>query len=478
MVVRAESTGWLRPAFVVVGAVTGLRLGLLAFNRTDLFVDEAQYWLWAQHLAFGYFSKPPLIAWLIRAVTWLVQSDDIFWIRMPGAVLHGGTALILGLLAARIMGRQAAIWTAALYVTLPMAEVGSLLLSTDTVMAPFFAAALVFYHRLLERHRMRDAVLVGLMTGLACLAKYAGVYLPAGILLAALIRRDLRPRLAEVAVMIAVWAAVIAPNLIWNFSNGFLTFAQTKQNIGWIDADDPLSTFDWGELLEFWTAQLAVIGPVMLAAIIAGLRHFQRQPFLAAFTLPPLLIVSVQAILGGANANWAVGAYFAGTVLAVTVLAGYPRLRQFSLVSNAAICLGLAVLTLFPDVGPTDAPLLHRYIGRAKISREIVNLAKAEGVVPVVVGNRNVIADLFYTARGAGLLFYAAPVAGRAMHQYQQIYPLPPDLDGPVLLVAQDPPGCKADARQLDVAATAYEGTGLAAYLVDAACARSLHAAP
>ena len=28
----------------------------------DLLPDEAQYWSWSRHLAFGYFSKPPIIA--------------------------------------------------------------------------------------------------------------------------------------------------------------------------------------------------------------------------------------------------------------------------------------------------------------------------------------------------------------------------------------------------------------------------------
>jgi 4-amino-4-deoxy-L-arabinose transferase-like glycosyltransferase len=134
---------WLRPALLIVLAVTLLRLLALAFDRTDLFVDETQYWLWGQRLDFGYYSKPPLIGWAIRLVTDLAGSDARFWVRMPGSVLHGVTALILAALAARLGGARAAIWTAALYVTLPFVAVGSVMFSTDTVMAPFFAAAVM-----------------------------------------------------------------------------------------------------------------------------------------------------------------------------------------------------------------------------------------------------------------------------------------------------------------------------------------------
>jgi len=31
--------------------------------------DEAQYWAWSQNLDWGYFSKPPLIAWVIALPT-------------------------------------------------------------------------------------------------------------------------------------------------------------------------------------------------------------------------------------------------------------------------------------------------------------------------------------------------------------------------------------------------------------------------
>lgn len=49
---RSEGA-WFTVALAVVGAITLLRLALLWFDRTDLFVDEAQYWLWGQTLDWG-----------------------------------------------------------------------------------------------------------------------------------------------------------------------------------------------------------------------------------------------------------------------------------------------------------------------------------------------------------------------------------------------------------------------------------------
>ena len=54
---------------LVLSALTLARLAALWLNATDLFFDEAQYWEWSRELAWGYYSKPPVIAWLIALST-------------------------------------------------------------------------------------------------------------------------------------------------------------------------------------------------------------------------------------------------------------------------------------------------------------------------------------------------------------------------------------------------------------------------
>lgn len=54
--------------------IAAFRLVALAANATDLFMDEAQYWAWSRDLALGYFSKPPLIAWIIHGASCRTRS--------------------------------------------------------------------------------------------------------------------------------------------------------------------------------------------------------------------------------------------------------------------------------------------------------------------------------------------------------------------------------------------------------------------
>jgi 4-amino-4-deoxy-L-arabinose transferase-like glycosyltransferase len=82
-----------RTGLFIILAVTLWRIIMLHFDTTDFFVDEAQYWFWSQNLDFGYYSKPPMIAWFIRAMTEISGSTDIIWVRLCGPLMHMATAL-------------------------------------------------------------------------------------------------------------------------------------------------------------------------------------------------------------------------------------------------------------------------------------------------------------------------------------------------------------------------------------------------
>ncbi|SOB94871.1 ArnT family glycosyltransferase [Rhodobacter maris] len=471
--------GWVLPALLVVIAVVALRLVVLAFDSTDLFVDEAQYWLWGQRLDFGYYSKPPLIGWLLRAVTDLAGSSDPFWVRMPGAVLHGLTAMILGALGARIAGARAGVWAAVLYVTLPFVALGSWLISTDTVMAPFFALALLFFWRAGESRSAREGAMAGLALGLAFMAKYAALYFWGGAVLAMLLVPARWIGWRALGAMLGVFALVVAPNVVWNLTHKLTTLEHTLDNVGWVRAGAGANI---ASMAEFFGAQFVVFGPVTFVALLWGITRLGDpvKRALAALSILPLVAVTVQAFLGKAQANWAVAAYFAGTVLVVLVLPQRGRIAALAL--NLLACLAVPVLTIFaPALGPAEKPWMKRYLGRADLSTRVLDLARAEGV-PVYAEDRDILADLFYTGRGlvgpGGVTVYAPQPGPRARNYYEQNFALPRDYRGKVLAVLPAPLTCGGGdlppAGNLNGSGT-WAGKGITPYIVDAEC---LHAAP
>ena len=446
----SETRDWLRPVLIGVLAITVLRVILLAFNKTDLFVDEAQYWLWGQELAFGYYSKPPLIGWVIRAFT-EIGGNAQFWIRLPGPLFHAANALLLGAIAARLFDARVAIVTALAYITLPMVALASLLISTDTIMFPFLAAALLGYLRVLDRGEAHIAILAGLALGAAFMAKYAAIYYVICALLAALAVANARPSPRSALLICVAFLAAISPNLLWNIANGFTTVQHTLDNADWVRDPATRAGLNLSGLLEFFTSQFAVTGPILFATLlIAAARWRHRTPaqrLLLTFALPILALVCAQALLSKAYANWAAATYLAGTILSVSFLLKQHRAWLIaSFVVNGALCLLFPVATTMPQTLTVNGqPLLNRYIGRTEMSATILQTARAQNLTTILATDRDILADLFYNARDTDITIRALPPKGRAPHHYALRFPYQ---TGPaeILLVlsAKDAPPCVA----------------------------------
>src|ERR1700736_6017691 len=85
---------WLVWAIAINLFIAFTRVLALRNSPLDLLPDEAQYWSWSHHLAFGYFSKPPVIAWLIWATTGLAGNNE--WaVRLAAPLMHAATGVVI-----------------------------------------------------------------------------------------------------------------------------------------------------------------------------------------------------------------------------------------------------------------------------------------------------------------------------------------------------------------------------------------------
>jgi 4-amino-4-deoxy-L-arabinose transferase-like glycosyltransferase len=471
---------WYRPALLAVGIITALRVLALALGRAELFVDEAQYWLWAQELAFGYYSKPPMIAWVIRAATEAGGSDAAFWIRLPAPLFHGATALVLMRIARGLWGGGIAALTGLAYLTLPVVAVGSAVISTDTMLFPFFALALMFWLRLLGRPTAGAALAAGVCLGLAFLAKYSAVYFVIGAGLAALSPAG-RPPLRLAALAALACALTAAPNLVWNLTHGLPTVQHTLDNADWVRDPAARAGLNLRGWAEFVLAQFAVFGPVLFGALLwSGWRVLSgraegAEARLLAFSLPAVALVSVQGLLSRAYANWAAPAYLAGVLVAVPLLARRaPRWLALSFVVNGAVSVALPVATA---LAPTlslggDKLLLGRFIGREEASLRILDAAQAAGAGAIVATHRDLLADLFHTGRDAGIPIFAPAPRGRPANHYEMAFPYVAPGAGPVLLAGfGEAPSCDATpAGEWTPTQGAYARRRLSLWLVAADC--------
>ncbi|MCC5996289.1 MAG: glycosyltransferase family 39 protein [Oceanicaulis sp.] len=443
-----------RPALMLAGGVLGVLLVVrtlaLFIDPGSLYADETQYWLWSRELDWGYYSKPPMIAWLI-ALSTAVFGDSDWAVRLLAPLLHTVTAGLLGLTAARLYGPRAGAVTAVMWVLMPAVWLSSSIMSTDAALMAGLAGALYALVRLREGAGWPFAVMLGLALAFAFLAKYAAIYFFAGAALAALADAPARRALLSWRglVALAVFAAPAGANMAWNAANDFATLSHTADNANW-GAD----MFNPGEAASFAADQLAVFGPVMfialVAAIIAAGRAYRPgwsaarpELMLAVFAAPPLLVVAVQAFLSRAHANWGAAAYAAGIILAVAFLLRGPAWRRWALAVSVAlhVLAGAAMMTLaaaprLADAHPLTESAFHRVREWPATAEAVADAAREAGVDTLVFDNRN---DFHQMQRYGGHIPAALYMWRRygAPHNYADtMWPLEPGFEGEVLVVS------------------------------------------
>lgn len=389
-------------------ALTALRVVALMLGDPNLGPDEAQYWFWSKAPAFGYYSKPPVVAWSIAATTALF-GDSEWAVRLSAPLYQLGAAIFLFLAARRLADDRAAFWAGLSWLTMPGVFLSAALITTDAPLLFFWALALYSFLRATddaEPRRVLWGAILGAAIGLGLLSKYAMLYFLPGAALALFAAperlRALKALPAAVAALIAL--ALLAPNLAWNAANDFQTIAHTAANANWTQsAGHP------DKLVKFLGDQFGVAGPILLVLMIVAAagalrgENRARIGLLLAFSAPALLIVSTQAFISRAHANWAAVAY-PSAVIAAAIVAGRLARGDLALKSSLALhaAAGAGFLLAFMSFPLADAigasGPFKRLRGWDAQGPEIARLG--EGFDAILADDREVM---------SGLLFYARP---------------------------------------------------------------------
>jgi hypothetical protein len=387
-----------------VAVITVVRLVWLAVQPAGLYPDEAQYWFWAQSPAFGYYSKPPMIAWLIALTTGLFGNGEAA-VRLAAPLLHAAAAGFVYGIGARLYDRRVGFWAALGYASMPGVSLSAFVISTDAPLLACWAAALYAFVRAREPGGERWWLAVGLACGAGLLSKYAMAYWLLSalgfVLLAPGERRHLKPLLGAALLALALYS----PNLWWNWSNGFVSYLHIRDN-----AELTRTLLRPKSLLEFFLSQFAVAGPVFFAALLAIVARprvlsDRRALLLAAFALPSLAMMLGVSLLSRAQPNWAAPAFVSAVVLVVAWLLGQGWRRWVG--ASVAINLAAAVVAF----GTTDALAaagitvpakydpLHRLRGWRELGDGVSALLKAHPDLTLLADDRELLAALTYYVR-------------------------------------------------------------------------------
>jgi 4-amino-4-deoxy-L-arabinose transferase-like glycosyltransferase len=255
--------------------------------------------------------------------------------------------------------------------------------------------------------------------------------------------------------VIAVLA--IAPNLVWNARNGFVTAQHTAANAD-VNFDN---LFHLDELIEFAAAQAGVIGPLIFLAVLwliwRALRRTSglalEDKFLLCFIALPFLFISAIAFISHANANWAAVALPATIVwVSGSLIASVAGRRVLAAAALLNALIGASVIA-----GPLflDPALTNRFKGvrstraweetAVELARRAVTRAGEPPFSAVLVDDRATYFELNYYWREQRRAGTPLPpvrmwlLHGEARNSAESIDPMRPEEGGRVLVVHLTP---------------------------------------
>ncbi len=305
--------------------------------------DELYFLAAAHHLALGYVDFPPLIA----VVGWLVDNTaphSLVALRMVSLAAGAGTVLLVAFTVRELGGGRRAQWIGAVSWALTPYILGSASIFHPTWLdALVWSAFLYVAVRLFVREEPRLWLLLGVIAGVGLEAKYTIGFLVLAFFTAMLLTRQ-RRQLASVWpwLGLAIAAAFLAPNLVWQAQHGW-------PSVHFFSGQNAKTASDTSRP-AYLAEQLLFLGSSSALAV-AGVVWLWRRG-LRTLALTPVLVTAIFFLERGRS-------YYPLPADGLTIAAGaialdaWLRTSRRLMLVGAAIGLQAAVIAL---AGPIVVP--------------------------------------------------------------------------------------------------------------------------
>ena len=387
--------------FILI-SITILRIYSLYVSPIELSVDEAQYWHWSRNIDFGYFTKPPLIAWLIGFSTFIFGNEE--WaVRLSAPITHLFISVVLWGTAKYAFGTNSGKIAALIWIFTPAASLGGFIISTDTPLLLFWSFSLLFLLISLKQNSSFTSLFVGIFLGFAFLSKYAALYFLIFFIIWWLIYdRSTFLGIKNILIIFFTSFLIASTNLYWNYLNDFATVSHTISN-----ANLSVITLNYSNVIDFLSSQFLVFGPLLfllyLLVIMDSFFKDQEITLFALISFPIIILITVQSFLKIANANWAVTAYV-GAALLISYYANVTRSAVFKisvylgLFLNIAISAYILTITINGSFYPLNLKSnpLRKNLGFETLAAKIHDTFKKEKVSKIIFEKRGDISRFNY----------------------------------------------------------------------------------
>jgi len=282
---------WFKAYWIVLlFALAKLLVHLLTASNYGFQRDAYLYLAQSQHLDWGFFSTPPLTAFITRLHTY-IWGDSLLAVRLLPALVGAISIYLVGWLIKELKGGPMAqlIGLSAYFLSPAFLRPAALLQPTIFNHLFWLLAAIVVF-RMIRRQDPRLILWMIPVLGLGWMAKYSIIFYGFALLCALIISRQ-RKLLWSPYLLLALVGGllVILPNLIWQYQHNWPVISHMSE----------LQETQLGNVLikDFLFAQLFMHLPALpvwlggLIWLIFKRKHREFRIFAWAFVLTLVLII-------------------------------------------------------------------------------------------------------------------------------------------------------------------------------------------
>jgi len=419
---------------IILGGLALFRAYYIAYGPLDLSPDEAHYWEWTRRPDLSYYSKGPVVAWLITIGTALFGNTEI-GVRAPAIALSLATSVLLYFLGRDMYDRRTGFYAAVLYQIIPLYAAYGVVLTIDPPFMFFWVLALHQMRRVLQRDSVMNWAVLGMIVGLGMLSKYTMAFFLICTVCWFALDKDKRKYFLTPGPYAGVVAALLffSPVIIWNAMNGWPALLHTAGHVN-VGGGFTLTP---KRFLDFLGSQFGVITPVLFVLMIISVlrgRDSEKGKFLFWYSAPVFIFFILKSWQGKVEPNWGMMAYITGLIALsrdwFVVYAVLSSAKRAVVAIGFIMAFALSIVALYAaDLGvPLKLDSTARFKGWVGAAAAADKASKELGEPLFIFSNTYQVASQMAFYMEGNPVTYNINL-GRRMNQYD-LWPGIEDIDG------------------------------------------------
>lgn len=426
-------------------AMSIFRIYYILNGPLDLSPDEAHYWEWSRRLDLSYYSKGPMISYLIHVGTSLF-GDNVFGIRIMAVLFSALSSLFLYKLIWKMFNDiRLAVLGASIFQIIPLYAPFGIIFTIDSPFIFFWILSLYLFWLAINEtkkpfenstfknliNKYRFWFFLGLAIGCGLLTKYTMFFFFLCSLLF-LLFTEKRNLLLTPSPYLSIFIALVvfSPVLLWNSQNDWVTLKHTAGHLGLSEG----LKISFRSFLEFLASQIGVITPIVFFIMFYSLFKIDKadikKSFLLYFCVPIFFFFLIKSFQSKVQANWAMHAYITGTIAFVifyldserkTLLFKKVSMLHMLCLLGIMIALGVTIISHYPSLLnlPVKLDPSSRLKGWKKLGEEVSVILRSlsdKGEVVIISDSYQVSSQLAFYVENQPKTFCIN--LGRRMNQY------------------------------------------------------------